>query len=339
MKLRLVPVGPTFRRYRRTVRDLARAQGKRARLSIAGEEVEVDAKVIEHLRDPITHMVRNALDHGIEAPELRQAAGKDPCGLLKLEAWHEAASIVIELSDDGAGLDRERILERARDAGIVADAGAMTKQEVADLVFEPRFSTAEAVAELSGRGVGMDVVRRDIEALRGSVALASRSGEGTTITVRLPLTLAILDGLTVGVAGETFFIPLETVVESVELPPEEGQEEGRGVLNLRGEDLPYLRLRHLFGLEGASPRRENVVVVESARGRRAGLVVDALHGQSQAVIKPLAKLFRGLPGISGSTILGSGRVALILDVPGLLRRAVETETAGDRQALAGDAGS
>ena len=331
MKLRMVPVGPTFRRYRRTVRDLAKSHGKVARLAIEGEEVEVDATVIENLRDPLTHMVRNALDHGIEPPEARSAVGKDPCGLVTLKAWHEAGTIVIELSDDGAGLDRERILKRARAAGSVPpaplrgdepDGGGLTEQEIEKLIFEPGFTTAEAVTDLSGRGVGMDVVRRNIEALRGSVAITSRSGEGTTITVRLPLTLAIIDGLTVGVAGETFFIPLETVVESVELPPEERRSDGCGVINLRGTTLPYVRLRNLFRLEGAAPARENVVVVESRRQQLAGLVVDALQSQTQAVIKPLAKLFRDLPGISASTILGNGCVALILDVPGLLSQAV-----------------
>ncbi len=328
MKLRMVPVGPAFRRYRRTVRDLARAHGKVARLVTEGEEVEVDATVIEHLRDPLTHMVRNALDHGIEPPAVRTAAGKDPCGVLTLRAWHEAGSIVIELADDGAGLDRERVLQRARSAGIVPDGGSLTDQQIEQLIFEPGFTTAETVTDLSGRGVGMDVVRRNIETLRGSVAVTSQRGKGTAITLRLPLTLAIIDGLTVRVASEIFFIPLETVVESVELPADEPQRaDGRGVLSLRDTALPYVRLRHLFGLEGAPPARENVIVVERPRQQLAGLVVDALLGQSQAVIKPLARLFRGLPGISGSTILGSGRVALILDLPSLLQLAESTPTA------------
>ncbi len=330
MKLRMVPVGPTFRRYRRTVRDLAESHGKVTRLVTEGEDVEGDATVIEHLRDPLTHLVRNALDHGIEPPETRSMAGKDPCGLVTLAARHEAGTIVIELSDDGAGIDRERLLERARDSGIAPEGGDLSEREIERLIFEPGFTTAERVSDLSGRGVGMDVVRRNIEALRGSVNVESRAGEGTSIIIRLPLTLAIIDGLTVGVADETFFIPLETVVKSVELPLDERRRPGgRGVLNLRGTTLPWVRLRRLFRLAGSPPARENVVVVERRRGRLAGLVVDALQGQSQAVIKPLAKLFRGLPGISGSTILGNGRVALILDVPGLLHLAEEPEYLAD----------
>ena len=327
MKLRMVPIGPTFRSYRRTVRDLARAHGKVARLVLDGEDVEVDATVIEHLRDPLTHMVRNALDHGIELPGARAAAGKDPCGQITLEARHEAAMIVIELADDGAGLDRERLLRRGQAAGLVAEGSDPSEQEIDRLIFEPGLTTAERVSELSGRGVGMDVVRRNIEALRGSMAIRSRPGEGTALSVRLPLTLAIIDGLTVDAAGESYFIPLESVVESVELPPAERHRSGAtGMLNLRGQTVPYVRLRSLFRLPGPPAAREQVVVVERDRQRVAGLVVDALEGQSQAVIKPLAKLFRGLPGISGSTILGDGRVAWILDVPGLLLSAASGES-------------
>ncbi len=333
--LRMVPIGPIFRRYRRTVRDLARTLGKQARLVIEGEDIEVDATVLGHLQDPLNHIVRNALEHGIEAPDARSAAGKDRQGLVKLEARHEAGSIVIELSDDGAGLDRRGILEQDRAAGLANEVSDLSDQQILDLVFAPGFSATGAAADLSARGTGLDVLRRYIEELRGSVTLTSRRGEGTTVTVQLPLTLAIVDGLTVEVAGEIFFVPLARVVEAVELPPEERHDD-HGSLDLRGRSLPYLRLRRFFGLgDGTPARRENVVVVRNLKGQLAGLVVDALHGQIQAVLKPLAKLFRGLPGFSGSTILSNGSVALILDVPGLLRHCVKSEIADDSMAAGG----
>jgi two-component system chemotaxis sensor kinase CheA len=330
MKARMVPVGPMFRQYVRTVRDMAAATGKSVRLTIEGEDVEVDTRVIEHLRDPLTHMIRNAVDHGIEPPQGRQARGKDPCGHVSLRACHEAGSIVIQVADDGSGLDRERIVEQAKSEGLVAEPEKLTDAEIYRLVFEPGFSTAEAVTDLSGRGVGMDVVRRNVEALRGSVAIDSRQGEGTTITIRLPLTLAIIEGFGVGVGDETYVIPLEAVLECLELPAEEKHRgNGGGVIYLRGQALPYLRLRDQFALPGPPPPRENIVVVHHGGGQ-AGIAVDVLYGASQTVIKPLGELFEGLPGIAGSTILGSGRVALILDVPSLLREAVgrQSQSAG-----------
>ena len=325
MKVRLVPLRATLRQHLRTVRDLAAAQGKLARLVVEGEEVEVDTSVIEHVRDPLTHMVRNALDHGIERPEVRRARGKDEVGTISLRARHEVGTIVIEIADDGAGLDRERILEHARRRGF--DTDRLDEAEAQRLVFEPGFSTAEAVTALSGRGIGLDVVRRNVRALRGTVAVRSQAGEGTTITIRLPLTLAIIDGFGVGVSGETYVIPLENVAECLELPPEASSDgDGRGVINLRGTALPYVRLRHLFGAQGRAAR-EQVVVVSHEEGGHAGLVVDALHGDTQTVIKPVGRLFRGVPGIAGSAILGSGRVALILDVPALLGHALRAAEA------------
>ena len=330
MKARMVPVGPIFRQYVRTVRDMAAATGKSVRLLTEGGDVEVDTRVIEHLRDPLTHMIRNAVDHGIEPPQGRQARGKDPCGHVSLRACHEAGSIVIQVADDGSGFDRERIVEQARSEGLVAEPEKLTDAEIYRLVFEPGFSTAEAVTDLSGRGVGMDIVRRNVEALRGSVAIDSRQGEGTTITIRLPLTLAIIEGFAVGVGDETYVIPLEAVLECLELPAEEKHRgNGRGVIYLRGQALPYLRLRDQFALPGPPPPRESIVVVHHGGGQ-AGIAVDVLYGASQTVIKPLGELFEGLPGIAGSTILGSGRVALILDVPSLLREAVgrQSQSAG-----------
>lgn len=320
MQARMVPIGPAFQQHFRTVRDLAAAQGKQVRLALEGEDVEVDTAVVEHVRDPLTHMVRNALDHGMELPAEREARGKHPCGRLTLRAFHEGAQVVIQVADDGKGLDRERILRRAVERGLVAEGAQLSEQEAFGLVFEPGFSTAEKVTEVSGRGVGMDVVRRNVEALRGSVSVESAPGAGTTVTLRFPLTLAIIQGFRVSVADDVYILPLDAVAECVELP--QGSGRGRqGVLDLRGQPLPFVRLREHFGLGGDPPARENVVVVRYA-GAAVGLAVDALLGESQTVIKPLGKMFQGIRGISGSAILGDGRVALILDIAGLLRDAL-----------------
>ncbi len=326
MQVRMVPVGPTLRQYVRTVRDLASAQGKQARLAIEGEHVEVDTTIIEHLRDPLTHMIRNALHHGIEPPEVRREKGKDPCGAVALSAWREAGSIVIELADDGAGFNRERIVEEARRRGLAEDPERLPDAELYRLVFEPGFSTAERVTEWSGRGMGMDVVRERIAALRGSIAIESWPDAGTSIKIRLPLTLAIIEGFGVGIGGETYVIPVDRVVECMELPARSAGREREGLLRLRGEALPFVRLRDLFGVRGAAPERESVVVVRHDL-TRAGLVVDRLHGQGQAVIKPLGGVFEGVRGLCGSTILGDGRVAFILDVPGLLEKTLSPNAA------------
>jgi two-component system chemotaxis sensor kinase CheA len=320
-KARMVPVGPFFRQYGRTVRDLAHAHGKSVQLRIEGEDVEVDTRVVERLRDPLTHMLRNAIDHGIESTELRAALDKPLEGTVTLRAAHEGGTIVIEVRDDGAGFNRARIAERARATGLSAQPELLPDAELLGFVFAPGFSTAETVTDLSGRGVGMDVVRHNIDALRGTVDLASIEGEGSTVTVRLPLTLAIIDGFGVGVGAETYVIPLDAVLECLSLPAESHDGgAGNGVLNLRGEPLPFLRLRDRLGVPGARPSREHVVVVHHAGGR-AGLAVDELYGERQAVIKSLGTSLEATPGLSGSTILGDGRVALILDVPALLRGA------------------
>jgi two-component system, chemotaxis family, sensor kinase CheA len=323
MKARMVPIGPAFTQHVRTVRDLATAQGKHARLVLDGEDVEVDTAVIEHIRDPLTHMVRNALDHGIEAPETRRAAGKDPEGTLVLRAFHEAGSMVIQVEDDGRGLDRRRLAEKAVAHGLATDVSRVTDEDVERIVFEPGISTAETVTDISGRGVGMDVVRRNVEALRGSVAIESVAGRGTTISIRVPLTLAIIQGFRVGVADETYILPLDAVVECLELPAEETAAGAPwGVINVRGKPLPYLRLREHFHVAGERPQRENVVIVQHGT-QAAGVTVDALHGESSTVIKPLGGMFKGIPGVAGSSILGNGRVALILDVAGLLRETLK----------------
>lgn len=318
MKSRMVPIGPVFYQHVRTVRDLAAAQGKQARLVVEGGDVEVDTAVVERVRDPVLHMVRNALDHGVEPAATRQAAGKDPCGTLTLRAFHDAGSMVIEVADDGAGLDRARIARKAAALGLLEDAARAADEEVFRAIFEPGFSTSETVTEISGRGVGMDVVRRNVEALRGSVAVASAPGRGTTITLRVPLTLAIIQGFRVGVGDQSYILPLDAVVECLELAADEAGAEATGVVNVRGKAMPFLRLRALFGLPGAAPGRENVVVMRHGSSV-AGLAVDALLGESSTVIKPLGAMFKDVPGVSGSSILGDGRVALILDVGGLFR--------------------
>lgn len=337
MKVRMVPVGPTFRQYIRTVRDVAQEHGKSALLSLDGEDVEVDVSVIEHLKDPLTHMIRNALDHGIEEPELRKSHGKDPCGTISLKAFHEGANIVIQVSDDGAGLRRNKIIERARLNGVVAEPEKLSDQDLYRLIFEAGFSTADAVTDLSGRGVGMDVVRRNIEALRGSVAVDSEPGKGTTISVKLPLTLAIIEGFGVGIGDDTYVLPLHSVIECIEMPvSERTHERAQGVINLRGEPLPYVRLRSWFDLASPRPNRENIVVVE-LDGAKAGLAVDSLQGSRQTVIKSLGEQFKDLPGISGSAIMGNGRVALILDVAALMREVIRAQT-GAAVSRAGDPG-
>jgi two-component system chemotaxis sensor kinase CheA len=292
----------------------------------------VDTAVVEYIRDPLTHMVRNALDHGIEHPAERRAAGKDPIGKLVLRAFHDAGSMVIQVIDDGTGLDRKRIAEKAVALGLAADAARLSDEDLARIVFEPGFSTAEKVTEISGRGVGMDVVRRNVEALRGSVAIESAPGKGTAVTIRVPLTLAIIQGFKVGIGEEAYILPLDSVVECIELPPAE-TAAGRscGIVNLRERPLPYLCLRDHFGLDGARPARENVVVVQHGT-QTAGVVVDALHGESSTVIKPLGAMFKGIPGVAGSSILGNGRVALILDVAGLLRESLRRTAAREASA-------
>jgi two-component system chemotaxis sensor kinase CheA len=322
MKVRMVPIGRTFQPFARTVRDLCLATGKQVRLEVSGEDVEVDTTVAEFIRDPLTHLVRNAMDHGIECAEVRRERGKDPTGTLVLRAFHETGTIVIQIVDDGGGLDRARILERARGRGLVGADAEPSDAELFLLIFEPGFSTAERITELSGRGVGMDVVKRNVEQLRGTITVDTSPGQGTTFTLRLPLTLSIIEGFSVGVGEETYVIPLENVLECVELPVVEYRPGRTGLGNLRGEPLPYIRLREHFQLGGELPSRESIVVIGHGRGR-AGLAVDRLLGQGQTVIKPLGKLCQGLPGVAGSTVLGDGRVALILDVPALLLQALK----------------
>ncbi|HTJ93767.1 MAG TPA: chemotaxis protein CheA, partial [Pararobbsia sp.] len=313
LQLRMVKIGGTFSRFRRVVHDVARELGKDVELRTSGEDTELDKTVVERIGDPLMHLVRNAMDHGIDAPDVRRARGKPAQGTVALNAYHDSGSIVIEVGDDGGGLNTEKILAKATERGLIEPGKTLTESDIQNLIFEPGFSTAEQITNLSGRGVGMDVVKRNIEALRGSVRIASRVGQGTTVTVRLPLTLAIINGFQVGVGHSVFVIPLEMVDECVTWTPNDRTD----FTDLRGSVLPFVRLRDLFDIDGASTGRQNIVVVKHA-GQKFGLVVDALMGEAQTVIKPLSKLFGSIRGISGSTILGSGEVALILDVPALL---------------------
>jgi two-component system chemotaxis sensor kinase CheA len=318
MRIRLVPVGPLFRQFARQVRDLAKSHGKLARLEVIGADVEVDTTVLEQLKDPLLHLVRNAVDHGLEPAAVRQSQGKNPCGVIRLSAAHRGGNVVVTLQDDGAGFNRAKILDKAKRMGVFADKDHVRDQDLYDLVFQAGFSTAESVTELSGRGVGLDVVRRNIDALRGTVEIVSEENKGTTITVRLPLTLTIIEGFSVTVGDETFVLPLEYVTECTELPAEQRRAEASGILNLRGRVLPYVRLRDLFHIPGDAPKRENIVVVK-INELHAGIAVDRLLGGMQTVVKPLGRALRGVAGVTGSTVLGDGRVGLIVDVPSLLR--------------------
>ncbi len=322
MSIRMMPISVVFSRFPRLVRDLAAKLGKRVELSTLGEGTELDKGLTERLIDPLTHLVRNSLDHGIEPPETRVDRGKDPIGRITLSASHQGGNVVIEVRDDGAGLDRDRILAKARERG-VDTSDVVSDQDVWQIIFAPGFSTAEHVTDVSGRGVGMDVVRRNIQEMGGTVDIASAAGLGSTFTVRLPLTLAILDGMSVAVGQETFIIPLGYIMESLRpLAADIRTVSGRGrVVLVRGEYLPILPLHEVFSMTPlvTSPE-DGILVLLEAEGRRVALFVDQLVGQHQVVIKSLESNFRRVDGISGATIMGDGRVALILDVGQLVRR-------------------
>lgn len=312
--LRMVPIGATFQRFHRVVRDVSHELGKDIELAIEGADTELDKSMVEKLGDPLLHLVRNAIDHGIEPVEARRQAGKSPRGRLLLNAYHDSGSVVVEVSDDGGGLRRERILEKAIERGLVQPDAVLGDREVFALIFEAGFSTADKVSNLSGRGVGMDVVRSSIEAMRGMVELSSQPGRGTTVSIRLPLTLAIIDGFLVRSGSVHYVIPLEMVVECLGFSAEDRRSaRERGFMSVRGQALPVVRLSDSFALPGGAGPREDVVVVRSGT-QSAGLIVDELLGELQTVIKPLGTLFGKVRGISGSALLGSGEVALILDV-------------------------
>lgn len=325
LDMRMVPIGEVFQRFPRVVRDTAKELGKDIQLLVSGAETEMDKSMVDKLSDPLLHIVRNAIDHGIEPVSQRIEAGKRPQGRLRLHAFHESGCIVIEIADDGRGLNRDKILAKAVERGLVAADAELTDAQVHELIFAPGFSTADVVTNLSGRGVGMDVVKRSVEELRGEIEIATRLGRGTRLRIRLPLTLAIIDGFQVAVDDTVYVIPLESVVECVAMSG--GNNGTQNLFSLRGEPLPYVRLRELFRMPPFRGTRESLVVVSHGE-QRVGLVVDRLLGDMQAVIKPLGTLFRGSKAVSSSTILGDGSVALILDVPTLVGRATSAGASG-----------
>ncbi len=320
--LRMVQIGETFNRFRRVIREVSATLGKEVEVEIKGGDTELDKAMVERLADPLLHIVRNAIDHGLELPAVREGRGKPRAGKLWLEAFHQGGQIVIDVRDDGAGLNREKIRRKAIEKGLVSPQAELTDEQVDDLIFLPGFSSADQVTDVSGRGVGMDVVRRSIDQLRGGVEVLSKEGQGTTIRLRLPLTLAIIDGFLLAVGEAHFVVPSKLIRECLDFASLLDSAENHR-LKLRGEAVPFVRLRELFELFELPPatlRRESVVIIEYG-DRKVGIVVDRLLGVSQTVIKPLGPLFKKYEGIGGSTILGSGEVALIIDVPQLMRLA------------------
>jgi len=324
MRVRMLPISFVFSRFPRMVRDLAQRLGKQIELKLTGEQTELDKTVLEKIGDPLVHLVRNSIDHGIESPEVRAAAGKPAFGTVHLDACHRGGNIAVEVSDDGAGLDKDRILAKGRARGLVGANEQLTDEQIYELIFLPGFSTADKTTDLSGRGVGMDVVRRNVKELGGKVELRTERGKGSRFVITLPLTLAIVDGQSVAVGSETYIVPLISIVESMQLKTSNvSRLSGRGeVFSFRGDYLPIIRLHELYGVEPHTRNlHEGLVVVAEGEGRRVGLFVDDLLGQQQVVIKSLEANYGHVEGVSGATILGDGSVALILDVPGIIRAA------------------
>ncbi|HEY4144029.1 chemotaxis protein CheA [Pinirhizobacter sp.] len=323
MGIRMLPISHVFNRFPRLVRDLSQKLDKKVSLDLRGETTELDKSVLEKIGDPLVHLVRNAIDHGFESTARRREAGKNETGTLRLEAFHRGGSIVVEVADDGAGLNREAIIGKAIERGLLSSGDGLSDDDVAELIFAPGFSTAAATTDLSGRGVGMDVVRRNVNDLGGSVAIRSVTGKGTTFTITLPLTLAIIDGLTASVAGETYIVPLVSIIESVQIQADGVKSVAGGgeLFRFRDAWLPIVRIADAFGCAGS--RRgigEGIVIVVEGEGARLGLFVDELIGQQQAVVKSLEANYRRVSGISGATILADGAVALIVDIAGLVRQ-------------------
>jgi two-component system chemotaxis sensor kinase CheA len=323
MSIRMLPISAVFNRFPRLVRDLSQKLDKKVNLELRGEQTELDKTVLEKIGDPLVHLVRNAIDHGLETPERRRAAGKGDTGTLRLEAFHRGGTIVVEVGDDGAGLNTRAIVAKAIERGVITSGEGMSENAIAELIFQPGFSTAATTTDLSGRGVGMDVVRRNVSDLGGSVTIGSVEGKGTTFTITLPLTLAIIDGLTAAVGDEAYIVPLVAIVESVQVRADAIRTVAGGgeLFRFRDAYLPIVRLADAFGCAHARTDVEKgIVIVVEAEGTRVGLFVDELIGQQQAVVKSLEANYRRVQGISGATILASGAVALIVDVSALVRQ-------------------
>lgn len=331
LNLRMVPIGSTFQRFKRIVRDTAQELGKNIQLVIEGAETELDRLMVEKLTDPLTHIVRNAMDHGIEPLEVRRENNKPEAGTLKLAAFHDAGNIVIEISDDGGGIVPEKIRAKAVEKGVIDEDTHLPEQDILQLVFHPGFSTAENVTNLSGRGVGMDVVKRNVEALQGHIEIHSVVGEGTTFRIRLPLTLAIIDGFHVSTGQTQFIVPQAAVIECTDLASHI-DKNGRNCINLRGDMIPYVALREIFQLPDKEPdieekskeRTDNLLVVQVGEDR-AGILVDHLHGEVQTVVKPMGPIFKPLKGVGGSSLLGNGDIAFILDITQLIETVITVE--------------
>ena len=315
LNMRMLPIGTTFGRFKRLVRDLSGELGKEIEMTTEGAETEIDKTVIEKLNDPLVHLIRNCIDHGIELPDIRESAHKPRMGIIHLSAVHSGGNVIVRIQDDGKGLDKEAILAKAIEKGLITHNAELNEKEIFSFIFHPGFSTAKEVTSVSGRGVGMDVVRKAIDALRGSIDITSVRGKGTTVTVTLPLTLAIVEGLLFAIGKDHFVIPLSIVEECVELTREDVQKaHGKNIAYIRGEMVPYIRLRKEFNIPGQEPPIEQIVVT-GRNGERIGFVVDNVIGEHQTVIKNLGKFYRNVEGISGATILGDGTVALLVDVP------------------------
>jgi two-component system chemotaxis sensor kinase CheA len=323
MSIRMLPIGTMFGKFRRLVRDLSSELKKDIQLVTEGEETEMDKTLIERLGDPMVHMIRNSIDHGVETPEERLAAGKTRTGMVRLSALHVGSHIHITIADDGKGLDIDAIRKKGIEQGIISADAQLTEQEIFALIFRAGFSTAKKVTNVSGRGVGMDVVRRSIEDLGGQIEVSSKKGKGTSVTLKLPLTLAIVEGLLIEVAGDMYILPLSIVKECVELSPETRKKASGGqLINVRGDIVPYIRLREFYDKKGALPPFEYIVIVEESN-MQVGFAVDVVHGQHQTVIKALGIMYRDVKGVSGATILGDGTVALIVDVPAIVARVMK----------------
>jgi two-component system chemotaxis sensor kinase CheA len=337
MNIRMLPIRGTFEKFRRLVHDLARELDKDVELTIEGAETELDKTVVDQLSEPLMHLIRNSMDHGIESAAVRAERGKRPAAEIHLSARHEGGSVLIAVADDGGGIDKEAVLSRAIERGLITAGAHLSESEIFGLLFQPGFSTAKQVTDISGRGVGMDVVRKSIENLRGTVDVTSKPGDGTTVTLRLPLTLAIIDGLLVSVADAYFVLPVGSVLECIELTRQDIERaNGKHLVDVRGELIPYIRLREQFNIHAQLPEIEQIMIVETGTGRY-GFVVDQVLGDHQTVIKNLGRFYRHVQEVSGATILGNGRVALILDVERLAKDAVRAGTQAMQGHLAADA--